>query len=127
MATRSLLALVGFVAALAAAPLSPANALDLYTIEGYLDCAPSQAEVIGRVEVSASKARTRYLLVTACRSSRSACVDLELAHGTLLRWKREDVSRLLGAPTGAAVKLTFAVYEQPMTTLLIVELGDQSA
>jgi protein involved in temperature-dependent protein secretion len=126
MSRRSLTALLGFVAAIAATSPTPANALDLYTVEGYLDRAPNQAEVIGRVEVSASKMPTRYLLVTACRSSRPACVDLDLAHGTLLRGKREDVSRLLGAPRGAAVKLTFVVYQQPVTSLLIVGLGDQS-
>ena len=127
MAARSLMAFVGFVAALAASSVAPANALELYTIEGYMDRAPSQADVIGRVEVSASKTRTRFLLVTACRTSRPAYDDVDLAHGTLLRGKREDVSRLLSAPTGAAVKLTFAVYERPVTTLLIVDLGDQSA
>jgi hypothetical protein len=127
MATQSLTALLGFVAVLAATAVTPANALDLYTVEGYLDRAPDQVQVIGRVEVGTSKTRTRFLLVTACRTSRPACDDLDLAHGTLLRGKREDVSRLLSAPTGAAVKLTFAVYERPVTTLLIVDLGDQSA
>ena len=127
MAARSLMAFVGFVAALAASPAAPANALELYTIEGYMDRAPSQADVIGRVEVSASKTRTRYLLITACRSSRATCVDLELAHATHLRGRSEELSRLLGAPMGAAVKLTFAVYAQPVTSLLIVELGDQAA
>jgi len=127
MGTQSFTALLGFVAVLAATAFTPANALDLYTVEGYLDRAPDHVEVIGRVEVSASKTRTRFLLVTACRSSRPACGDLALAHGTLLSGKREDVSRLLSAPTGAAVKLTFAVYERPVTTLLIVDLGDQSA
>ena len=126
MAARSLMAFVGFVAALAASPVAPANALDLYTIEGYMDRAPSQTEVIGRVEVSTSKTRPRYLLVTACRSSKVTCVDLDLAHATL-RGKSENVSRLLGAPMGAAVKLTFAVYAQPVTSLLLVELGDQAA
>jgi hypothetical protein len=128
MAARSLMAFVGFVAALAASSVAPANALELYTIEGYMDRAPSQADVIGRVEVSASKTRTRYLLITACRSSRPTCVDLELAHhATHLRGRSEEVSRLLGAPMGAAVKLTFAVYARPVTSLLIVELGDQTA
>jgi hypothetical protein len=127
MAARSLMAFVGFVAALAASPVAPANALELYTIEGYMDRAPSEADVIGRVEVRASKARTRYLLITACRSSKSACVDLQLAHATHLRGRSEEISRLLGAPMGAAVKLTFAVYAQPVTSLLIVELGDQAA
>ena len=127
MATRPLTALAGFVAAQAAMSLNPSNSLELYTIEGYMDRAPSQAEVIGRVEVSASKTRTRYLLVTACRSSRPTCVDLELAHPAHLRGKSEEVSRLLGAPMGAAVKLTFAVYSRPVTSLLIVELGDQAA
>jgi hypothetical protein len=55
MSRRSLTALLGFVAAIAATSPTPANALDLYTVEGYLDRAPNQAEVIGRVEVSASK------------------------------------------------------------------------
>ena len=127
MATRSLMAFVGLVAALAASPIAPANALELYTIEGYMDRAPSEANVIGRVEVSVAKARTRDLLITACRSSRPTCVDLELAHATRLRGRSEEVSRLLGAPMGAAVKLTFVVYAQPVTSLLIVELGDQAA
>ena len=127
MAGRSLMAFVGFVAALAASPVAPANALELYTIEGYMDRAPSHADVIGRVEVSASKTRTRYLLITACRSSRPTCVDLELANATHLRGRTEEISRLLGAPMGAAVKLTFAVYARPVTSLLIVELGDQAA
>ena len=127
MAGRSLMAFVGFVAALAASPVAPANALELYTIEGYMDRAPSQADVIGRVEVSASKTRTRYLLITACRSSRPTRVDLELAHATHLRGRTEEISRMLGAPMGAAVKLTFAVYARPVTSLLIVELGDQAA
>jgi protein involved in temperature-dependent protein secretion len=127
MATRPLTALAGFVAALAAVSLNPANALELYTIEGYMDRAPSQAEAISRVEVSASKTRARYLLVTACRSSRATWVDLELAHATHMRGKSEEVSRLLAAPVGAAVKLTFAVYAQPVTSLQIVELGDHAA
>ena len=92
-----------------------------------MDRAPSQTEVIGRVEVSTSKTRTRYLLVTACRSSKVICVDLDLAHATQLRGKSKDASRLLGAPMGATVKLTFAVYGQPVASLLIVELGDQAA
>ena len=127
MAARSLMAFVGLVAALAASPVASANALALYTIEGYMDRAPSQADVIGRVEVSAPKARTRDLLVTACRRSKPTCVDWELAHATQLRGRSEEVSRLLGVPMGAAVKLTFAVYARPVTSLLIVELGDQVA
>ncbi len=124
MVTRSFVAVVGFVAALAAAPFTAANALEIYTIEGYLDRAPNQAEIIGRVKVSASKTRTRYLLVTALRSS---TVDPDLARATLLRDESEEFSRLLGAPTGTAVKLTFAVYEQGVSSLLIVELGDNGA
>ena len=127
MATRPLTSLAGFVAVLAAVSLNPANALELYTIEGYIDRTPSQAEVISRVEASSSKTLTRYLLVTACRSSRPTCVDLELAHAAHLRVKSEEVSRLLLAPVGAAVKLTFAVYAQSVTSLLTVELGDQAA
>jgi hypothetical protein len=125
MATRPLTALAGFVAAQAALSLSPANALELYTIEGYMDRAPSQARILGRVEVSASMTRTRYLLVTACRSSKATYHDLELAHAA--RGKSEEVSRLLAAPAGAAVKLKFAVYAQPVTSLLSAELGEQAA
>jgi len=34
---------------------------------------------------------------------------------------------LLAAPTGAAVKVTFAVYTQPVTSLLIAQIVDQAA
>jgi hypothetical protein len=125
METRPLTALAGFVALQAALSRNPAKVPELYTIEGLMDCAPSQAEIISRVELSASKARVRHLLVTACRSSRATSVDLELTHAALLRGKSEEVSRLLGAPTGAAVKLKFAVYAHPVTSLLVAELGDQ--
>ena len=57
MATRPLTALAGFVAAQAALSLSPANALELYTIEGYMDRTLSQAQVISRSEASSSKTR----------------------------------------------------------------------
>src|SRR2546421_7840560 len=116
-----------FVGAVGASPVAPANALELYTIEGYMDRAPSHADVIGRVEVSPSKTRTRYLLITACRSSRPTRVDLELAHATHLRGRTEEISRLLGPPMAQAVKLTFAAYARPVPSLLIVELGDQAA
>ena len=125
MASRSLTALVALVAAIAAASLNSANAGDLYTIEGYLDRAPNDAEVIGRLEVSSSGTPTRYLLVTACRSSTLACVDLATSRAPLLVGKPEEVSRLLGAPPGVAVKLTFAIYE--VSSLLMVELGDNGA
>src|SRR5262245_14482540 len=127
MATRPLTALAGFVAAQAAVSLTPANSLELYTIEGYMDRAPSQAKVVGRVELSESITRTRYLLVTACRNSRATYGDLEQAHAARLGGKSGEVSRLLAAPTGAAVKVTFAVYAQPVTSLLTAELGDQAA
>jgi hypothetical protein len=127
MATRPLTALAGFVAAQAAMSLNPANALELYTIEGYMDRAPSQAKIVGRVELSESVTRMRYLLVTACRSSRATYGDLELAHATRLHGKSGEVSRLLAAPAGAAVKVTFAVYAQPVTSLLIAQIVDQAA
>jgi hypothetical protein len=127
MATRPLTSLAGFVAVQAAVSLNPANALGLYTIEGYMDRAPSQAKVISRVEVGSSKTRTRHLLVTACRSSRAACVDPELVQPAHLRRKSEEITRLLAAPMGAAVKFTFVVCAQPVTSLLTVELGDQAA
>ena len=127
MATRPLTSLAGFVAVLAAVSLNPANALELYTIEGYMDRAPSQAKIVGRVELSESITRTRNLLVTACRSSRATYDDLELAHAARLHGKSGEVSRLLAAPAGAAVKVTFAVYAQPVTSLLIAQIVDQAA
>jgi hypothetical protein len=127
MATRPLTALAGFVAAQAAMSLNPTNSLELYTIEGYMDRAPSQAKVVGRVELSESITRTRNLLVTACRSSRATYDDLELAHAARLHGKSGEVSRLLAAPAGAAVKVTFAVYTQPVTSLLIAQIVDQAA
>jgi hypothetical protein len=156
MATRSLVAIAGFVATLAAAPFTPATALDLrtdyvdrvpneaevvdlvkvnapktrrryslVTIDGYLDRVPDEAQVIGRLALRAPKTGNRYLLVTACQSSKRGCADLGLARWTPLRGN-EAVSRLLDAPAGAAVKLTFAVYYQPLTSLLKVELDDPS-
>jgi hypothetical protein len=127
MATRPLTSLAGFVAVQAAVSHNPPNVPELYTIEGYMDRAPSQAEVISRVELSASTTRTRYLLVTACRRSRATAGDLELGHAARLQGKCEEVSRLLAAPTGAAVKLKFTVYAQPVTSLLAAELADQAA
>ena len=123
MTTRSLTALVALVAAIAAASFNSAQALDLYTIEGYLDRAPNDAEIIGRLEVSSSGTPTRYLLVTAC--STPACVDLVTSRAPLLVAKPEEVSRMLDAPAGVAVKLTFAINE--VSSLLMVELGDNGA
>ena len=74
MVTRPLTALAGFVAAQAAMSLNPANALELYTIEGYMDRTLSQAQVISRSEASSSKTRRG-----TCSSRRAKGLELNIA------------------------------------------------
>ena len=127
MTIRSFAAFAFFVAALATAPLAAASSFELYTVEGYLDRAPSDAKVIGRLDVTDPDARTRAIFVTAYRSRGPAYVGSELSRAARLRGRPEEMSRLVAAPAGAAVKLTFAVYQQAVPSVLIVQLGDQAA
>ena len=105
---------------------SPLNQPPVYLIQGYLDRAPEGATVIDRVEIAATGGPTRLLLVTVYRSAGDLLLDRylsrELMSPYLVRGKREEVARLLGAPEGAEIKGTFVVYTDGAPWLFIAQL-----
>lgn len=117
---------LGLAALLAvAAPAAGFWSPRLYTIRGYLDCAPSGATVVDRVELTDDGVSKRRLLVTAYRSSGDDPVRY-LSQQPLAPYsvwgKGGDVARLLAAPKGAEVNGTFVLYTQANPALAIANL-----
>jgi len=120
--SRSTLAALVLVAAFATTAFGFIDSFGLYTIEGYLDRAPNGATIVARLDIGTAGALRRQLLVTSYRR-RGGSLESQLSAEPYLVWGRsEDVSRLLGAPEGSAVKGTFAVYPQAIASLLIASL-----
>ena len=102
----------------------------LYRIEGYLDRAPEGEAVIDRVAIAAPGERSHELLVTRYRIAGGVLLGHYLSRELISPYRvignQANVSRLLGAPKGAAVKGTFVVYTQAVPSLMIADL-DQPA
>ncbi|MGH7858818.1 MAG: hypothetical protein ACREQY_15940 [Candidatus Binatia bacterium] len=98
----------------------------LYTIEGYLDRAPSGATIIDRVEIAATGEPPRELLVTVYQSPGEMLLDRYLSRQVESRYpvrgKPDYVSRLLDSPEGTEIKGTFVLYPHAIPSLLIAQL-----
>lgn len=116
--------------AVAFRPLFPV-APPVYLIEGYIDRAPDESKVIDKVDISGQDLPVRWLLVTSYRAIGGVLLNdylsRTLQHPWLVRGKREDVARLLGAPAGAAVEGTFLVYAGGVPSLFVADLDKPPA
>jgi hypothetical protein len=119
---RNVLAALIVVAAFATRAFGLVDSFKVYTIEGYLDRAPNGATIVTRLDIGTSGTPRRQLLVTSYRRSGGLFDDEGTPRSYLLRGSAEDVVSLLGAPQGAAVKGTFAVYPNAVATLFIASL-----
>jgi hypothetical protein len=97
----------------------------LYLIEGYLDRAPKEADVLDRIEITA-QGRRHTLLITRYGTSGGTGLDRYLsrvmAESFAIQGAPEDVDRLAGAPLGTKIAGTFAAYTGSSPWLLIVDL-----
>ncbi len=97
----------------------------LYVIEGYLDRAPEDAEILDRIDITA-QGRRHTLLITRYGTPGETGFDRYLsrvmAQSFAIRGAPEDVDRLGGAPSGTKIAGTFAAYTGSSPWLLIVDL-----
>jgi len=98
----------------------------LYLIEGYLDRAPKEANVLDRIEISA-QSRRHTLLITGYATPGESGLDrylsrVVMAQSFAIQGAPEDVDRLAGAPSGTKIAGTFAAYTGSSPWLLIVDL-----
>jgi hypothetical protein len=98
----------------------------VYGIEGYLDRAPKEANLIDQIKIAARDEPTRTLLVTVYQFPANAAVDRYLSRQMMspyqLMGDRDAVARLLRAPAGTAVSGTFVVYTSAGPALRVVSL-----
>jgi hypothetical protein len=97
----------------------------LYLIEGYLDRAPQDAEIVDRIDITA-QGRRHTLLITRYGMPGETGLDRYLsrvmAESFAIQGASEDVERLAGAPSGTKIAGTFAAYTGSSPWLLIVDL-----
>jgi hypothetical protein len=98
----------------------------LYLIEGYLDRAPKEADVLDRIGITA-QGRRHTLLITRYATPGETGLDrylsrVVMAHSFAIQGAPEDVDRLAGAPSGTKIAGTFAAYTGSSPWLLIVDL-----
>lgn len=99
-----------------------------YTIHGYLDRAPEKTAILDRIDVSSMEGVSRTLFITKYGSPG----DVPPYDGNISRdpvrtfsvmGRRQDVSRLLGAPVGAEIEATFIVSLGSPQSLMIAYLA----
>jgi hypothetical protein len=97
----------------------------LYLIEGYLDRAPQEAEVVDRIHITA-QGRRHTLLILRYGMPGEIGLDRYLSRvmteSFAIQGASEDVERLAGAPSGTKIAGTFAAYTGSSPWLLIVDL-----
>ena len=97
----------------------------LYLIEGYLDRAPEEAEIIDRIEIT-TQGRRHTLLITRYGTPSETGLDRYLSRVTpqsfAIRGASEDVERIANASSGTKIAGTFAAYTGSSPWLLIVDL-----
>jgi hypothetical protein len=97
----------------------------LYLIEGYLDRAPKEADILDRIEITA-QGRRHTLLITRYGTSGDGLdrylSRVVMAQSFAIQGAPEDVDRLAGAPSGTKIAGTFAAYTGSSPWLLIVDL-----
>jgi hypothetical protein len=101
------------------------NAPSLYLIEGYLDRAPRDAEIVDRIAITV-QGRRHTLLITRYGMPGETGPDRYLSRVLpqpfAIQGGSEDVERLAGAPPGTKIAGTFAAYTGSSPWLLIVDL-----
>jgi hypothetical protein len=98
----------------------------LYLIEGYLDRAPKEADVLDRIDITA-QGRRHTLLITRYATPGETGLDrylsrVVMAQSFAIQGATEEVDRLAGAPPGTKIAGTFAAYTGGSPWLLIVDL-----
>jgi hypothetical protein len=97
----------------------------LYIIEGYLDRAPKEAEIVDRIDITVQGRRHTLLIAryaTPGETGLDRYLSRVMAQSFAIQGASEEVDRLAGAPPGTKIAGTFAAYTGGSPWLLIVDL-----